>query len=46
VEDSGRVIRGGSWDSDARYVRAAYRYAFTPDARYDNVGFRLAGGER
>jgi formylglycine-generating enzyme len=36
-----RVIRGGSWNYDAGTCRSAYRSAFTPDARYFNVGFRV-----
>ena len=39
-----RVFRGGSWVDDARYVRAAYRNASTPDGRYGLLGFRLARG--
>lgn len=37
----GRVIRGGSWDYDARDCRTAYRYRGYPDIRYLNIGFRL-----
>lgn len=37
---SGRVIRGGSWNRDARFSRAAYRGWFAPDHGADNVGFR------
>ncbi len=40
-----RVIRGGSWNEDARYVRAADRNALDPRKRYDNLGFRLARGQ-
>ncbi|MCG8455332.1 MAG: formylglycine-generating enzyme family protein, partial [Holophagales bacterium] len=39
-----RVIRGGSWGSDARRVRAAYRGWCDPGLRYDNLGFRLSQG--
>ena len=39
---AGRVLRGGSWSGDARYVRAAYRVAVHPDDRDDNIGFRCA----
>lgn len=39
-----RVVRGGSWDSRARYVRAAYRSGLAPDDRRDSLGFRLARG--
>jgi formylglycine-generating enzyme required for sulfatase activity len=39
---SRRVVRGGSWSSFPRNLRAAFRDGFTSDARYDDVGFRLA----
>jgi hypothetical protein len=39
---SNRVYRGGSWNSNARNVRAAYRNANDPGNRNDNLGFRLA----
>ena len=35
-----RVVRGGSWVNDARYVRAAYRDWFSPGSRSDFIGFR------
>ncbi|KAA3607193.1 MAG: hypothetical protein DWQ01_15950 [Planctomycetota bacterium] len=37
-----RVIRGGSWNWNARNVRAAYRNWNHRDNRNDNLGFRLA----
>ena len=37
-----RVIRGGSWLSDARYCRVSARENNTPYYRYDFIGFRLA----
>ena len=37
-----RVIRGGSWLDDARYVRAAYRNHDEPSVRNDYLGFRCA----
>ena len=37
-----RVIRGGSWSDDARYVRAAYRDHVEPSDRNDDLGFRCA----
>jgi len=37
-----RVVRGGSWNNDARNVRAAYRNHNDPDDRNDNLGFRCA----
>ncbi len=39
---SSRVIRGGSWDFDADYCRAAYRDFGHPSYRYDYLGFRLS----
>lgn len=39
---SNRVIRGGSWNSNARNVRAANRNANLPENRNANLGFRLA----
>ena len=41
AQGSGRVMRGGSWGSSARYVRSACRYWFDPGYRYRNLGFRL-----
>jgi formylglycine-generating enzyme required for sulfatase activity len=37
-----RVLRGGSWDGRARYVRCANRYALRPGDRIDFIGFRPA----
>jgi formylglycine-generating enzyme required for sulfatase activity len=37
-----RVLRGGSFDSDPRYVRAAYRHKRKPGDRHFALGFRLA----
>ena len=41
--DSGseRVIRGGSWHSNAQGLRSAFRYGVYPDGRSDDLGFRL-----
>lgn len=39
---STRVIHGGSWNDNARNVRAATRNDNAPDNRNDNLGFRLA----
>lgn len=41
-----RVNRGGSWNNDARNLRAAYRNANHPGNRNANLGFRLAGARR
>jgi formylglycine-generating enzyme required for sulfatase activity len=37
-----RVLRGGSWDSNEAYVRAANRARYPPDGTTLNVGFRCA----
>jgi formylglycine-generating enzyme required for sulfatase activity len=37
-----RLLRGGSWDNNARDCRSAYRFRFKPGDRYDYVGVRLA----
>jgi len=39
-----RVLRGGSWVYDGRYLRSAFRFAFTPGSRFNFIGLRLAGG--
>lgn len=38
---SGRILRGGSWDSYAQYCRSANRYHSSPARSYLNIGFRL-----
>ena len=37
-----RVLRGGSWDSKPRSVRAAYRFRYGAEFRDFNLGFRVA----
>ncbi len=37
-----RVYRGGSWNVNACYCRASYRYLNEPHYRADYLGFRLA----
>lgn len=37
-----RVVRGGSWYYDPRYLRSAIRYRTQPDNRYYVLGFRVA----
>ena len=42
IAASNRVDRGGGWDIDAGYCRAANRSGFPPDYRDSDLGFRLA----
>lgn len=44
-EGTRRVIRGGSWSTNAEYVRAAHRSGPRPDARGRSMGFRLSRGQ-
>ena len=37
-----RLLRGGSWLGDARFVRSAFRLASAPSVRDDGIGFRCA----
>ncbi len=41
-----RVARGGAWNWDADYSRTARRDGFTPDKRYEVLGFRVARNGR
>ena len=41
-EASARVVRGGSWNNDGRYSRSANRGRYTPENRFNNLGFRVA----
>ncbi|MBI5631802.1 MAG: formylglycine-generating enzyme family protein [Elusimicrobia bacterium] len=43
---SSRVLRGGSWFSDAGGLRSAVRYSGVPGGRYGGVGFRLVRSSR
>jgi formylglycine-generating enzyme len=44
-EGAARVLRGGSWVSSGGGTRSAGRDGGEPDARYDDVGFRLSLGQ-
>ena len=37
-----RVLRGGSWGSEPRYLRSAYRSRNSSGLRFSNAGFRVA----
>ena len=39
---SRRVLRGGSWNNNPSYLRAANRYRNTTGNRYSLIGFRVA----
>lgn len=39
-----RVLRGGSWVSEANVLRASFRYGDSPTYRYPIIGFRCAWG--
>ncbi len=43
---SDRVIRGGAWDSDARWCRSAFRNWGAPGGRDVGLGFRLVRAPR
>lgn len=36
-----RIIRGGSWNSDAQYCRSAYRDSVNPSGYSETLGFRI-----
>ena len=35
------MLHGGSWDFGWPFARSAFRYRDYPDARYDDIGFRV-----
>jgi formylglycine-generating enzyme required for sulfatase activity len=41
---SGRVLRGGNWNSSANYTRCASRYGYNPNNVSSSVGFRCVKG--
>ena len=43
IDKSGddRVIRGGSWYDIPEVLRSSHRRSYSPNSRYDDVGFRL-----
>ncbi len=40
-EENRRLLRGGSWDDNAVWCRAAYRSKYTPDSRHNLIGLRV-----
>ena len=44
---SARVVHGGNWNRDARYLRSAFRLSISPDSPNQYLGFRavLAPGQ-
>jgi len=42
IKNTSRVLRGGSWNNNARNTRSANRNHNTPDNRNNNIGFRFA----
>lgn len=36
-----RMLRGGSWRSEARYLRSAFRSRPKPEMKLNNIGFRI-----
>ncbi|MCX7067370.1 MAG: SUMF1/EgtB/PvdO family nonheme iron enzyme [Methylococcales bacterium] len=42
IKNTSRVLRGGSWNNNARNTRSANRNNNTPDNRNNNIGFRFA----
>ncbi|HEX6184239.1 MAG TPA: SUMF1/EgtB/PvdO family nonheme iron enzyme [Pyrinomonadaceae bacterium] len=45
-EKGRRVLRGGSWDNLAFYLRSASRDSYEPDIRGSIIGFRVVAVER
>jgi formylglycine-generating enzyme required for sulfatase activity len=41
-ENSLRVISGGAWSGKPRYVHASFRFSYSREDRYYDVGFRLS----
>ena len=46
ITGSNRVIRGGSWNNEARNLRSAVRNNNGPGNRNSNVGFRLSSSRQ
>jgi len=46
IKGSNRVLRGGSWNNNARNVRVSNRNNNNPDNRNNNIGFRLVSNSK
>ena len=46
IEDTERLLRGGSWHDSPRNCRSAFRYSFEPAFRYYSLGFRVSFSAR
>ncbi len=42
LDEPRRVVRGGCWYYDARFLRATARLGMEPDTRFNSIGFRVA----
>ena len=42
-DESSRLLRGGSWNTYARFCRSAYRFRWSPDSQDIFIGFRVVG---
>jgi len=43
-QGAGRILRGGSWDSNSKFVSSSFRFYFSPGLRIIRAGFRVALG--
>ena len=41
-KEANRLLRGGSWGVYPWYCRSAYRFYYSPDYRFDVIGFRVS----
>ncbi len=42
AEGTSKVLRSGSWDTMAYFLRTAGRGYYAPSSRYNDIGFRCA----
>ncbi|MCI5147741.1 MAG: hypothetical protein D3923_19935 [Candidatus Electrothrix sp. AR3] len=43
-QGAGRILRGGSWDSNSKFVSSSFRFYLSPGLRIMRAGFRIALG--